>query len=152
MSTLTTPGLYHVLGKKFEAIILVTGAAPTLRVVSGVNLTATMLRGKFVPIEESSIEIQAIIATPNDFVFTKKQIVEDYLYESAESAKGVSLPKLTDVEFKSLCDRYTIERNIEGRGANAVKFYIMERFGYNEPQAQLIILKIAKALKKRITK
>ena len=147
MSTLTTPGLYHVLGKKFEAIILVTGTAPTLRIVSGINLTATMLRGKFVPIEESSIEIQAMIATPGDFVFTKKQIVEDYLYESVESAKGTTLPKLTETEFKHLCERYVIERKIEGRGANAVKFYVMERFGFNEPQAQLVILKIANYLR-----
>ena len=146
---LTEPGVYQIVGSEIELLAIVVGEAPHLRIVSAIIMNDAFQKARFREVKEESYEIQSIYAHPEMYVF--------YPYEGSDvcqlpvelrSMRGAKMPCVNDAMYHTFKERYIIDTSIRGRGAMSTKIYIMSVTGWSAAQAQLVICKIAKEIKK----
>lgn len=145
---LNKPGIYRIIGKSFELLADITGEAPVLRINSALLMNDLIQKGKFTVLDESSIEIQEILANPDAFVFFEYEYSEICkLPPHRCSIRGAKMPDITDEQFQEFTNRY-IEDNITfDRGLVATKAYIMSRTNWTLEQIQVVLLQIVRKLK-----
>ena len=146
---LNEPGVYQVVGSDIELLAIVVGETPHLRIVSAIIMNDAFQKAKFREVKEESLEIQSIYAHPEMYVF--------YPYESSDvcqlpielrSMRGAKMPSIDDAMYHTFKERYKVDTSIPGRGAMSTKVYIMSMTGWSAAQAQLVICKIAREIKK----
>lgn len=146
---LNGPGVYQIVGSNIELLAIVVGEAPHLRITSAIIMNDVYQKAKFREIKEESLEIQSIYTHPEMYVF--------YPYESSEvcqlpielrSMRGAKMPSISNTMYREFKSRYRVDTSIPGRGAMSTKVYIMSTTGWSAAQAQLVICKIAKEIKK----
>lgn len=145
---LNKPGVFQIVGEKIELLAIVVGEAPHLRVTSAIVMNEAFTTGKFTILKEESYEIQDIYLHPDAYV--------SYEYEASEncklpverrSMKGAKMPDIDDNLYKEFINRYLLDISVPGRGTMSTKIYIMDRTSWTATQAQLVLCKIAKAVK-----
>lgn len=146
---LNEPGVYQVVGSDIELLAIVVGETPHLRIVSAIIMNDAFQKAKFREVKEESLEIQSIYAHPEMYVF--------YPYESSDvcqlpielrSMRGAKMPSIDDAMYRTFKERYKVDTSIPGRGAMSTKVYIMSITGWSAAQAQLVIYKIAREIKR----
>lgn len=146
---LNGPGVYQIVGSNIELLAVVVGEAPHLRITSAIIMNEAFQNAKFREVKEESYEIQSIYNHPDNYVC--------YPYEGSEvcqlpierrSMRGSKMPITTDDEYNEFKRRYINDTSIPGRGTMSTKMYIMDRTGWSAAQAQLVICKLAKEVKK----
>lgn len=146
---LTEPGVYQIVGSNIELLAIVVGESPHLRITSAIIMNDAYQKAKFKEVKEESFEIQNIYANPDQYVY--------YPYEGSSvcqlpvelrSTRGAKLPSINDALYHTFKERYKIDTSIPGRGTMHTKVYIMGVTGWTAAQAQLVICKIAKEIKK----
>lgn len=149
---LSRPGIYRIIGEKFELLANVIGEAPCLRIVSAIIINDLVQKSKFKVIEEESIEIQTVLANPDKFVFLEYEYSDVALLPPyRESIRGTKCPDITEDLFKDFIQRYIMDNRITSRGVVATKAYIVEKTGWTLAQAHTVVLKIINYLKQHGT-
>lgn len=145
---LNKPGVFQIVGEKIELLAIVVGEAPHLRITSAIVMNEAFTTGKFTILKEESYAIQDIYSHPDAYV--------SYEYEASEncklpverrSMKGAKMPDIDDNLYKEFINRYLLDISVPGRGTMSTKIYIMDRTSWTAAQAQLVLCKIAKAVK-----
>lgn len=140
---LNHPGIYRVVGEKFELLANVIGEVPCMRITSALLINDLVQKGKFTVLTEESIEVQSVLSNPDKYIFL------EYEYSSIcslpsqrKSIRGAKCPNITDKEFKVFVERYLEDAAIPGRGVTATKAFIMERTEWSLAQINVLIMKI----------
>lgn len=146
---LNHPGVYRIVGDNFELLANVIGEAPCLRIVNAIILNDFIQKNTVRTITEESDEIQEVINNPDAFVFIEWEYSDVCkLPPYRVSIRGTKVPKISDKEFEEFTQRYISDVSIPGRGISSTKMYIMDKTGWTLSQAHLVVMQIAKKLKK----
>lgn len=144
---LNHPGVYQIVGEKFELLANVIGEVPCLRIHSALLMNDLVQKSKFTVLTEDSLEIQQVLADPDKFAFSEYEYSEVCeLPPCKKSIRGEKLPDISDCIMKDLTDKYIEHRNI-GVSLNATRAYFIRRTGLSIPQINMLILKISKEVK-----
>lgn len=147
---LNHPGIYRIIGEDYELLANVVGEVPCLRITSALLMNDLVQKGKFTVLEEESIEIQQVLLTPEKFIFLEYEYSEICELPSIrKSINGTKIPDLSDAEYRDFTNRYVSDVFITKRGICATKAYIMRIKGWSLAQVSVLLMKIAKDLKKR---
>lgn len=142
---LNRPGIFRVIGEKFELLANVIGEAPLLRITSAISVNDSLKTGKFVILPEDSLEIQEINTNPDKFLFIEYDYSEIAKLPSyRESIRGNKKPDISDEQYRDFVERYKMDRSIPGRGITATKAYIMEKTGWSLGQINVLTMQMAK--------
>lgn len=144
---LNHPGIYRLIGEKFELLATVIGEVPCLRIVQAIDINHLVLKGEFKVLEEDSIEIQTVLANPDKFVAFEYEYSDvATLPPYRQSIRGTKCPDITDEQFKEFKARYLVDNKYSNRGCIATKAYIVEKTGWTLAQAHVVVLKIVNSL------
>lgn len=147
---LNHPGIYRIIGDNFELLANVIGEVPCIRITSALLINDLVQKGVFTVLNEESIEIQSVLANPSKFVFLEFEYSEICNLPSyRKSIYGTKVPKITDAQFEDFTNRYIQDTSISGRGIAATKAYMLEITGWSLAQINVVIMQIAKRLKKQ---
>lgn len=146
---LNHPGIYRIVGEKFELLANVIGEAPCMRITSALLMNDLIQKGKFTILTEESIEIQSVLSNPDMYIFL------EYEYSSIcelpshrQSIRGTKCPDITEKALKSFTERYLEDAAIPGRGITATKAFIMERTDWSLAQINVLLMKIINTVKR----
>lgn len=146
---LNHPGVYRIVGEHYELLANIVGEVPCMRITSALLMNDLVRKGKFTILTEESIEIQSVLANPDNYIFL------EYEYSSIcqmpsyrQSIKGVRCPDITNKELKAFTERYLEDAAIPGRGITATKAFIMERTDWSLAQINVLMMKIINYAKK----
>lgn len=142
------PGIYRIIGEKFELLANVIGEAPCLRITSALVINDLVQYGVFRIVEEQSLEIQEILTNPDKFIFMEYEYSDICtLPPYRKTIRGTKKPVLTDEQLKDFTRRYKEDMFINKRGINSTKCYIMETTGWSIAQINVLLLSIARKIK-----
>lgn len=146
---LNHPGIYRIIGEKYELLANVIGEVPCMRITSALLMNDLIQKGKFTILTEESIEIQSVLCNPDKYIFLEydySNICE--LPSQRQGIKGVKCPDITDKLFKQFVEKYRENVTIPGRGITATKAYIMEKTDWSLAQINVLTMKIINYVKR----
>lgn len=145
---LNHPGVYRIIGDKFELLANITGEAPMLSITNALLINDLVIENKWTILDENSLEIQQVLNNPDNFVFLEyeySEIAEIPRYK--QSIRGTKMPRITDEEMKIFTQKYIQDRK-EGRPYSVTKAFIMERTDFSLAQINVLMLHLAKLNKR----
>lgn len=145
---LNHPGIYRIVGDKFELLANVIGEVPCMRITSALLINELVQKGEFKILPEDSIEIQTVLANPDKFVFLEYEYSRICSLPSyRKSIRGTKMPDITEQQLETFTNRYIEDTSIYGRGVSATKAYILETTDWSLAQINVVLMKIAKIVK-----
>ena len=153
MLTLNHAGVYRIIGSKYEILANVIGESPCFRIKNAIDMNAMVKNAEIIVLHEESQIIQEIYSRPTDFLFIEWEYSDvSKLPPNRMSIRGIRVPEheITEKMFKEFTERYKLDVSLPGRGPTATKMYIVERTGWTLGQAHMVVMQIAKKLKKTI--
>lgn len=145
---LNHPGIYRIVGEKFELLANIIGEVPCMRITSALLINDLVQKGEFKVLPEESIEIQSVLANPEKFVFLEYEYSEICSLPSyRKSIHGTKMPNITDEQLKAFTNKYREDIGIYGRGITATKAYMLETTDLSLAQINVLLMKIAKSIK-----
>ncbi len=149
---LNHPGIYKIVGEKFELLANIVGEAPCFRITGALIINDLVQFGKFVVLNEESIEVQLVLANPDKYVFIEYEYSDICsLPPYRQSINGTKMPTITDEQYDLFTKRYLMDSGTYGRGITATKAYILEKTGWSLAQINVVLMHIIKRLKYGIT-
>lgn len=146
---LNGPGVYQIVGSKIELLAVVVGEVPHLRIPSAIIMNNVYQNAEFKRVTEDSYEIQCVYNHPDEYVafpYNGSEVCQ--LPIERRSMRGVKMPLIESSMYEEFKRRYMSDCSLPGRDAMNTKIYIMDRTGWSAAQAQLVICKIAKEVKR----
>lgn len=141
---LNKPGIYRIVGEKFELLANVVGEVPCLRIPQALLMNDLVQYGKFTVLGEETIEIQHVIRNPDSYIFLEYEYSEICSLPSyRQSIRGAKCPDVSDDDLKDFTARYIEDRSIPGRGIAATKAYIMSKKDWSLAQINVLLMKLA---------
>lgn len=145
---LNRPGIYRIVGEKFELLANVIGEVPTLRIVNALDLNTLAQKGEFKVLSEESLQIQEVLQNPSNFLFIKVEFSNAiHIPPYRCSIRGTKIPNLSNEDYEDFKGRYIQDTKVIGRGVTATKAYIMEKTGWSLSQIHMLVMKIGKEVK-----
>lgn len=145
---LNKPGIYRIVGEKFELLANVIGEVPVLRIVNALDLNSLAQKGEFKVLPEESLQIQQVLQDPSKFIFIRIEFSDAVKLPPYRcSIRGTKIPNLSNEEYEDFKGRYIQDTRIIGRGASATKAYIMEKTDWSLSQIHMLIMKIGKEVR-----
>ena len=98
---LNHPGIYRIVGEKFELLANIEGEAPLLNISEALLVNDLVIDGKFTILNSESLEIQQVINNPDQFIFIEYEysdIAKLPLYR--KTIRGTKVPNITNNEMK----------------------------------------------------
>ena len=124
---LNHPGIYRIVGEKFELLANIEGEAPLLNISEALLVNDLVIDGKFTILNSESLEIQQVINNPDQFIFIEYEysdIAKLPLYR--KTIRGTKVPNITNNEMKEFEEKYIHDMKTR-RDTTRTRAYIMER-------------------------
>ena len=144
---LNHPGIYRIVGEKFELLANIEGEAPLLNISEALLVNDLVINGKFTILNSESLEIQQVVNNPDQFIFIEYEysdIAKLPLYR--KTIRGTKMPNITNNEMKEFEEKYI--HDIKTRhDTTRTRAYIMERTNLSLSQINVLIMQMARKFK-----
>lgn len=144
---LNHPGIYRIVGEKFELLANIEGEAPLLNISEALLVNDLVIDGKFTILNSESLEIQQVINNPDQFIFIEYEysdIAKLPLYR--KTIRGTKVPNITNNEMKEFEEKYVHDMKTR-RDTTRTRAYIMERTNLSLSQINVLIMQMARKFK-----
>lgn len=144
---LNHPGIYRIVGEKFELLANIEGEAPLLNISEALLVNDLVIDGKFTILNRESLEIQQVINNPDQFIFIEYEysdIAKLPLYR--KTIRGTKVPNITNNEMKEFEEKYVHDMKTR-RDTTRTRAYIMERTNLSLSQINVLIMQMARKFK-----
>lgn len=144
---LNHPGIYRIVGEKFELLANIEGEAPLLNISEALLVNDLVIDGKFTILNSESLEIQQVISNPDQFIFIEYEysdIAKLPLYR--KTIRGTKVPNITNNEMKEFEEKYIHDMKTR-RDTTRTRAYIMERTNLSLSQINVLIMQMARKFK-----
>lgn len=144
---LNHPGIYRIVGEKFELLANIEGEAPLLNISEALLVNDLVIDGKFTILNSESLEIQQVINNPDQFIFIEYEysdIAKLPLYR--KTIRGTKMPNITNNEMKEFEEKYVHDMKTR-RDTTRTRAYIMERTNLSLSQINVLIMQMARKFK-----
>lgn len=144
---LNHPGIYRIVGEKFELLANIEGEAPLLNISEALLVNDLVIDGKFTILNSESLEIQQVINNPDQFIFIEYEysdIAKLPLYR--KTIRGTKVPNITNNEMKEFEEKYVHDMKTK-RDTTRTRAYIMERTNLSLSQINVLIMQMARKFK-----
>lgn len=141
---LNHPGIYRIVGEKFELLANIEGEAPLLNINEALLVNDLVIDGKFTILNSESLEIQQVINNPDQFIFIEYEysdIAKLPLYR--KTIRGTKMPNITNNEMKEFEEKYIHDMKTR-RDTTRTRAYIMERTNLSLSQINVLIMQMAR--------
>lgn len=141
---LNHPGIYRIVGEKFELLANIEGEAPLLNISEALLVNDLVIDGKFTILNSESLEIQQVINNPDQFIFIEYEysdIAKLPLYR--KTIRGTKVPNITNNEMKEFEEKYIHDMKTR-RDTTRTRAYIMERTNLSLSQINVLIMQMAR--------
>lgn len=141
---LNHPGIYRIVGEKFELLANIEGEAPLLNISEALLVNDLVIDGKFTILNSESLEIQQVINNPDQFIFIEYEysdIAKLPLYR--KTIRGTKMPNITNNEMKEFEEKYVHDMKTR-RDTTRTRAYIMERTNLSLSQINVLIMQMAR--------
>lgn len=141
---LNHPGIYRIVGEKFELLANIEGEAPLLNISEALLVNDLVIDGKFTILNSESLEIQQVISNPDQFIFIEYEysdIAKLPLYR--KTIRGTKVPNITNNEMKEFEEKYIHDMKTR-RDTTRTRAYIMERTNLSLSQINVLIMQMAR--------
>jgi hypothetical protein len=141
---LNHPGIYRIVGEKFELLANIEGEAPLLNINEALLVNDLVIDGKFTILNSESLEIQQVINNPDQFIFIEYEysdIAKLPLYR--KTIRGTKVPNITNNEMKEFEEKYIHDMKTR-RDTTRTRAYIMERTNLSLSQINVLIMQMAR--------
>lgn len=141
---LNHPGIYRIVGEKFELLANIEGEAPLLNISEALLVNDLVIDGKFTILNSESLEIQQVINNPDQFIFIEYEysdIAKLPLYR--KTIRGTKVPNITNNEMKEFEEKYVHDMKTR-RDTTRTRAYIMERTNLSLSQINVLIMQMAR--------
>lgn len=141
---LNHPGIYRIVGEKFELLANIEGEAPLLNISEALLVNDLVIDGKFTILNNESLEIQQVINNPDQFIFIEYEysdIAKLPLYR--KTIRGTKVPNITNNEMKEFEEKYIHDMKTR-RDTTRTRAYIMERTNLSLSQINVLIMQMAR--------
>lgn len=141
---LNHPGIYRIVGEKFELLANIEGEAPLLNISEALLVNDLVIDGKFTILNSESLEIQQVINNPDQFIFIEYEysdIAKLPLYR--KTIRGTKMPNITNNEMKEFEEKYIHDMKTR-RDTTRTRAYIMERTNLSLSQINVLIMQMAR--------
>lgn len=144
---LNHPGVYRIIGDKFELLANITGEAPMLSITNALLINDLVIENKWTILEKDSLEIQQVLNNPDAFIFIEYEYSEiAQIPQCKQSIRGTKMPRITDDEMNLFIQKYIQDRK-DGRSSSVTRAFIMERTDFTLAQINVLMLQLAKICK-----
>lgn len=144
---LNHPGIYRIVGEKFELLANIEGEAPLLNISEALLVNDLVIDGKFTILNSESLEIQQVVNNPDQFIFIEYEysdIAKLPLYR--KTIRGTKVPNITNNEMKEFEEKYVHDMKTR-RDTTRTRAYIMERTNLSLSQINVLIMQMARKFK-----
>ena len=144
---LNHPGIYRIVGEKFELLANIEGEAPLLNISKALLVNDLVIDGKFTILNSESLEIQQVVNNPDQFIFIEYEysdIAKLPLYR--KTIRGTKVPNITNNEMKEFEEKYIHDMKTR-RDTTRTRAYIMERTNLSLSQINVLIMQMARKFK-----
>lgn len=144
---LNHPGIYRIVGEKFELLANIEGEAPLLNISEALLVNDLVIDGKFTILNSESLEIQQVVNNPDQFIFIEYEysdIAKLPLYR--KTIRGTKMPNITNNEMKEFEEKYIHDMKTR-RDTTRTRAYIMERTNLSLSQINVLIMQMARKFK-----
>lgn len=144
---LNHPGIYRIIGEKFELLANIEGEAPLLNISEALLVNDLVIDGKFTILNNESLEIQQVVNNPDQFIFIEYEysdIAKLPLYR--KTIRGTKMPNITNNEMKEFEEKYVHDMKTR-RDTTRTRAYIMERTNLSLSQINVLIMQMARKFK-----
>lgn len=144
---LNHPGIYRIVGEKFELLANIEGEAPLLNISEALLVNDLVIDGKFTILNSESLEIQQVVNNPDQFIFIEYEysdIAKLPLYR--KTIRGTKIPNITNNEMKEFEEKYVHDMKTR-RDTTRTRAYIMERTNLSLSQINVLIMQMARKFK-----
>lgn len=144
---LNHPGIYRIIGEKFELLANIEGEAPLLNISEALLVNDLVIDGKFTILNNESLEIQQVVNNPDQFIFIEYEysdIAKLPLYR--KTIRGTKVPNITNNEMKEFEEKYIHDMKTR-RDTTRTRAYIMERTNLSLSQINVLIMQMARKFK-----
>lgn len=144
---LNHPGIYRIVGEKFELLANIEGEAPLLNISEALLVNDLVIDGKFTILNSESLEIQQVVNNPDQFIFIEYEysdIAKLPLYR--KTIRGTKMPNITNNEMKEFEEKYVHDMKTR-RDTTRTRAYIMERTNLSLSQINVLIMQMARKFK-----
>ena len=144
---LNHPGIYRIVGEKFELLANIEGEAPLLNISEALLVNDLVIDGKFTILNSESLEIQQVVSNPDQFIFIEYEysdIAKLPLYR--KTIRGTKVPNITNNEMKEFEEKYVHDMKTR-RDTTRTRAYIMERTNLSLSQINVLIMQMARKFK-----
>lgn len=144
---LNHPGIYRIVGEKFELLANIEGEAPLLNINEALLVNDLVIDGKFTILNSESLEIQQVVNNPDQFIFIEYEysdIAKLPLYR--KTIRGTKMPNITNNEMKEFEEKYVHDIKTR-RDTTRTRAYIMERTNLSLSQINVLIMQMARKFK-----
>lgn len=144
---LNHPGIYRIVGEKFELLANIEGEAPLLNISEALLVNDLVINGKFTILNSESLEIQQVVNNPDQFIFIEYEysdIAKLPLYR--KTIRGTKMPNITNNEMKEFEEKYVHDMKTR-RDTTRTRAYIMERTNLSLSQINVLIMQMARKFK-----
>lgn len=144
---LNHPGIYRIVGEKFELLANIEGEAPLLNISEALLVNDLVIDGKFTILNSESLEIQQVVNNPDQFIFIEYEysdIAKLPLYR--KTIRGTKVPNITNNEMKEFEEKYIHDMKTR-RDTTRTRAYIMERTNLSLSQINVLIMQMARKFK-----
>lgn len=144
---LNHPGIYRIVGEKFELLANIEGEAPLLNISEALLVNDLVIDGKFTILNSESLEIQQVVNNPDQFIFIEYEysdIAKLPLYR--KTIRGTKMPNITNNEMKEFEEKYVHDIKTR-RDTTRTRAYIMERTNLSLSQINVLIMQMARKFK-----
>lgn len=141
---LNHPGIYRIVGEKFELLANIEGEAPLLNISEALLVNDLVIDGKFTILNSESLEIQQVINNPDQFIFIEYEysdIAKLPLYR--KTIRGTKVPNITNNEMKEFEEKYIHDMKTRC-DTTRTRAYIMERTNLSLSQINVLIMQMAR--------
>lgn len=144
---LNHPGIYRIVGEKFELLANIEGEAPLLNISEALLVNDLVIDSKFTILNSESLEIQQVVNNPDQFIFIEYEysdIAKLPLYR--KTIRGTKVPNITNNEMKEFEEKYVHDMKTR-RDTTRTRAYIMERTNLSLSQINVLIMQMARKFK-----
>lgn len=139
-------GAYIACGPTFSALIYVIGDFPHFTIVSGVELDPFLQRGEVRVLEKDSLELAAIMARPDQFVYAPVNFLSDTVLPGLNKNTKSQIVEFDEQEYAEWAETYKELKQFHMPMEKLI-VRIMMNGNRSYPQAKMILEMLEKKIK-----